>query len=130
MRFEPSNACCIAVPSRNQTAVFHALYDKVARSDVRWRAWGEVRANRGAPRIDGVSVDEVEESGVGEFLDGSPRRCGPGPTGPSPYDGSTSPNRASRARPGRSVSPPWVTGWLWQPPRSSSNRSSRPISGR
>jgi RNA-directed DNA polymerase len=24
---------------------FHALHDKVARGDVRWRAWAEVRAN-------------------------------------------------------------------------------------
>lgn len=27
---------------------FHALFDKVARGDVLWRAWGEVRRNRGA----------------------------------------------------------------------------------
>ncbi|MBV9682746.1 MAG: group II intron reverse transcriptase/maturase [Solirubrobacterales bacterium] len=47
---------------------FHALYDKVARSDVLWRAWGEVRANRGAPGVDGITIDDVVASGVGEFL--------------------------------------------------------------
>jgi group II intron reverse transcriptase/maturase len=48
---------------------FHALYDKVARSDVVRGAWGEVRANRGAPGVDGVTIDDVIASGVGEFLD-------------------------------------------------------------
>jgi DNA-directed RNA polymerase subunit M/transcription elongation factor TFIIS len=48
---------------------FHALYDKVARSDVLSRAWAEVRANRGAPGIDDVSIDDVEAAGVESFLD-------------------------------------------------------------
>ncbi|HYB30901.1 MAG TPA: reverse transcriptase domain-containing protein [Solirubrobacteraceae bacterium] len=48
---------------------FHAVYDKVARSDVLWKAWGEVRANRGAPGVDGIAIGDVVASGVGEFLD-------------------------------------------------------------
>jgi RNA-directed DNA polymerase len=47
---------------------FHALFDKVARSDVLERAWDEVRANRGAPGADGVTIADVEASGVATFL--------------------------------------------------------------
>ena len=48
---------------------FHALFDKVARSDILFRAWEEVRANRGAPGADGVTIADVEASGVAAFLD-------------------------------------------------------------
>jgi RNA-directed DNA polymerase len=47
---------------------FHALFDKVVRSDVLARAWSEVRANKGAPGVDGVSISDVEASGVDAFL--------------------------------------------------------------
>jgi RNA-directed DNA polymerase len=63
---------------------FHALFDKVARSDVMERAWGEVRQNRVAPGIDGVTIDEIEGSGVGDFLDELARKLRAGSYRPRP----------------------------------------------
>jgi RNA-directed DNA polymerase len=47
---------------------FHALYGHVHRMDVLWRAWAGVCANRGAPGVDGMTVDAVAARGVEEFL--------------------------------------------------------------
>jgi RNA-directed DNA polymerase len=43
---------------------FHALFDKITRSDVMWRAWVSVATNQGAPGADGVSIGELEAGGV------------------------------------------------------------------
>ena len=47
---------------------FHALMDKVIRSDVLWRAWVMVRRNNGAPGIDKITLAQVEEYGIARLL--------------------------------------------------------------
>ncbi|MDD9269594.1 reverse transcriptase domain-containing protein [Paenibacillus sp. GCM10023248] len=48
---------------------FHALYDKVYRTDVMWEAWKRVKANRGSAGIDGVTIQHiVQEYGEERFV--------------------------------------------------------------
>ncbi len=48
---------------------FHALWDKVYRRDVLWRAWVAVFRNGGAPGIDKTTLADVQEYGVTRLLD-------------------------------------------------------------
>jgi RNA-directed DNA polymerase len=48
---------------------FHALFDRIFRPDVLWRAWEEVKANGGSAGVDGVSLEEVERQGAALFLE-------------------------------------------------------------
>jgi retron-type reverse transcriptase len=90
---------------------FHALFDKVARSDVLERAWREVRANRGAPGVDGVTIVDLERGGVGDFLDELAERLRAGRYRPRPLRRVRIPkSRGGRDSSGRSVSRRWPIG--------------------
>jgi group II intron reverse transcriptase/maturase len=47
---------------------FHALYDRIYRCDVLWEAWRRVKRNRGAAGIDAMTLADIEQTGVEEFL--------------------------------------------------------------
>ena len=59
---------CVAA-KRQPERRFHALYDRIARSDVLAEAWKRVRANKGAAGVDATTIAELETYGVERFLE-------------------------------------------------------------
>jgi RNA-directed DNA polymerase len=48
---------------------FHALYDRIWRSDVLREAWKRVKRNKGAAGVDAQTLADVEQLGVDRFLE-------------------------------------------------------------
>ena len=48
---------------QEKEARFYSLYDQVWRTDVLWEAWRQVKANHGAPGMDGTTSAEIVETG-------------------------------------------------------------------
>ena len=48
---------------------FHALYDRIYRSDVLCEAWNQVRRNQGAAGVDAQTIAAIEQDGVERFLE-------------------------------------------------------------
>jgi RNA-directed DNA polymerase len=57
-----------ASAKRSPERRFHALYDRIYRSDVLWEAWRRVRKNRGVAGVDSQTLAMVEEYGVERLL--------------------------------------------------------------
>ncbi|MGF7060917.1 reverse transcriptase domain-containing protein [Brassicibacter mesophilus] len=53
---------------RNKNRRFHALYDRIYRPDILWRAWIEVKKNGGSAGIDGISIEEIDKGDVKAYL--------------------------------------------------------------
>jgi group II intron reverse transcriptase/maturase len=81
------------------TRRFHALYDRICRSDVLAEAWQRVSSNGGAAGIDGQTIAAIKQQGVAEFLQEIQRRLSEGRYRPQPVRRRYIPKPDGKQRP-------------------------------
>jgi len=84
---------------RSKTRRFHALYDRIYRSDVLWEAWRRVRSNGGAAGVDQTTLRSIAEQGVTQFLEGIQADLKAGEYRPSPVRRQYIPKADGKQRP-------------------------------
>jgi len=84
---------------QSKTRRFHALYDRIYRSDVLWRAWKRVRSNGGAAGVDQATLRSIEEQGTAQFLEGIQADLKAGRYRPSPVKRRWIPKADGKQRP-------------------------------
>ncbi len=57
-----------ACAKQSKTRRFHALYDRIYRSDVLWEAWKRVRSKGGAAGVDAETIQAIEQYGEEKFV--------------------------------------------------------------
>jgi group II intron reverse transcriptase/maturase len=62
--------CLYVAAKRSPGRRFHALFDRIHRSDVLWEAWRRVRRNKGSAGVDAQTLAEVESCGVDRLIEG------------------------------------------------------------
>jgi RNA-directed DNA polymerase len=60
--FRLCSVCCTAVPSRIRYVV--SMPSTVSSPAVMWQAWCDVAANRGAPGVDGITIESIASRGA------------------------------------------------------------------